>query len=213
MLSIREKIRMLSIRKKIAKSKSTTPPNKTLPSPVFSIPELLEQILYHTEPHDLLSLQGIKKTFQGVIQSSRSLQRKLFFDVKILPEGGELAEVKWNPFIQRFSDDQAYNPYGRRSFSSASFERLGYPKASWKDMFITCPATNSLAIYGGEGDGMFYLTSIAGITLGQLAKAPKQYYYLRIDRLKGFWAAHKPFTVGAAQRVSENFLRLPKLVC
>ena len=74
----------------------------TTASPVFAIPELLENILVRVPEHDLLLAQRVNTFFRDIITTSSHLQRKLFFKADIIVEDGQVPELTWNPFFKVF---------------------------------------------------------------------------------------------------------------
>ena len=74
----------------------------TAASPVFAIPELLENILVHVPEHDLLLAQRVNTFFRDITTTSSHLQRKLFFKADIVVEDGQAPELTWNPFFKVF---------------------------------------------------------------------------------------------------------------
>ena len=74
----------------------------TAASPVFAIPELLENILVHVPEHDLLLAQRVNTFFRDITTTSSLLQRKLFFKADTVVEDGQAPELTWNPFFKDF---------------------------------------------------------------------------------------------------------------
>ena len=71
-------------------------------SPVFAIPELLENILLHVPERDLLLAQRVNTFFRDITTTSSHLQRKLFFIADTVLEDGQVPELAWNPILEVF---------------------------------------------------------------------------------------------------------------
>lgn len=74
----------------------------TAASPVFAIPELLENILLHVPERDLLLAQRVNTFFRDITTTSSHLQRKLFFIADTVLEDGQVPELTWNPIFEVF---------------------------------------------------------------------------------------------------------------
>lgn len=67
---------------------------------VFGITELLEQILLHLPPRDVLLLQRVNGAFRNVTTTSDRLQRKLFFKADLHTDHAPPADFILNPFLE-----------------------------------------------------------------------------------------------------------------
>ena len=74
----------------------------TAASPVFAIPELLENILLRAPERDILLAQRVNTFFRDIITTSSHLQRKLFFIADTVLEDGQVSELTWNPIFEVF---------------------------------------------------------------------------------------------------------------
>lgn len=94
---------------------------------VFTIPELLENILLQIPERDLLLSQRVNETFRDVIKHSPQLERKLFFTADIYQEGDLLRAIKWNPLLD------AFHPY--RPSDAFMWRRDAYkPWEKWRNL-------------------------------------------------------------------------------
>ena len=175
------------------------------PSSVFIIPELLQMILLEASVQDILiSHQRINKTFKGVIDSSPSIQRKLFYNIEFLSEDDHLATVQWNSFMKSFGTQHNLTNY--IVCDPSAFEQHGYPSASWRNMSITYPPINTLMIKHYSLEVLYYLVSDSGITIGQLAETQQRGCYLRTDGMRGPMGRLATFEVDFIQRVGDRYL-------
>ena len=77
-------------------------PVMTAVSRVFTISELLENILLHLPERRLLLAQRVSKSFRDVTTASVRLQRKLFFTADVDSGDGCIPNLKWNPLLDIF---------------------------------------------------------------------------------------------------------------
>ncbi|KAK4963628.1 hypothetical protein LTR10_001257 [Elasticomyces elasticus] len=152
---------------------------------VLGLPELVEIILLGLPTRDLLFAQKVCKTFKGVIDRSKSIQKALFFlpgtadDVNFEPENihykmrGQLvlSKVVSNPLLFRknaYSYDVLYfEPKALRSASQGSAAR----------MLLTQPP-DVTTIYSYLNDKE--LDNVQGETIGNMLKR-----FPKLDRSMG----------------------------
>ena len=75
----------------------------TAASPVFAIPELLENILLRVPERGLLLAQRVNTFFRDIITNSSHLQRKLFSIADTILADGQVPELMWNPLFEVFN--------------------------------------------------------------------------------------------------------------
>lgn len=153
---------------------------------VFNIPELLESILDHGLAKDLLLQQRVNKTWQGVIQGSSSIRRKLHYD-----EDSEFKEVeweepdriRWNPLMTSFWVGREQQMMCCQEVDLEVIRKFDFPSASWKAMYITSPAMKTVTLRSGNYIlGTLY--SMSGVTIGKLAETQQEGSSLRIDETR-----------------------------
>ncbi|KAG4441035.1 hypothetical protein IFR05_003490 [Cadophora sp. M221] len=152
---------------------------RTAAQQVFATPELLENILSQLPFYDLLvHAQRVNRTFHGVISSSPSIQKALFF----LPAPDQVAP-KPCPFLRasdstryvdrriqdwdqvhrdlrkqgqrphrgEWLDDSGLRPYSRTAASSARKEAVARKDASWRRMLLIQPPIKEVHVDSGKG--------------------------------------------------------------
>ena len=148
------------------------------------IPELLEMVLDHATPQDLLLWQRVNKAWQAAIRSSPRIQEKLFFRVRKLCNTAfdEKCMIE-NPYLKSFAHERGF----MYLFFDDAFDRkkASHPTASWRQMYLRSPALTRLEAvrmidngYWMEAMAMGVNCPIAcetGVTIGQLADALKEY--------------------------------------
>lgn len=161
-------------------------------SKVFSIPELLTIILEHGLAKDVLLQQRVNKTWQGVIQGSRSIRRKLHYDVDLIKgnvdesqdvEWWKLDNVRWNPLLTSFGIHHNELESCCQDIDLGLIKSFDFPTASWKAMYMTSPAVRK-AVLLNEWFILGTMFSSSGITIGQLAEAQHEGSSVRIEETK-----------------------------
>ena len=167
----------------------TLRPSIMLPSTkTFAIPELLEMILEHSTPQDLLLWQRVNKIWRAAIQGSPLIQEKLSFRVNVCKDEHEVDRALWNPLFHfsRLLPSQSQIYINDQAFDG----KADYPTASLKQMLITSPAVTKLKflIFGrwcqrtewiGSG-----IVNEAGITIGEVADVRRKFKDLGGDEFE-----------------------------
>ncbi|CAF9911865.1 hypothetical protein IMSHALPRED_010601 [Imshaugia aleurites] len=141
----------------------------------FGIPELLETILEHATPKDVLLWQRVSKTWHAMIQESPRLQEKLFFKVRPCKNENEQYDAAWNPFTELFFTQRAIGLAVSFIARGAFSGKANYPTASWKQMFVTSPAVTKMSAWRlhcviGRDSTWLPIVCGSGVTIGQLAE-------------------------------------------
>ena len=159
---------------------------------VLGIPELLEMVLDHNTPQDLLLWQRVNKAWQAAIQRSPRVQERLFFRIKeICKKVFDIKTCTWfgrkyvvaNPFLNFFALTTLES---RHIFINSAFDgKASHPTASWRQMYLSSPALTDLEVimifkdqWWKEVRNMSVVCHIAcetGITIGQFADALKEH--------------------------------------
>ena len=159
---------------------------------VLGIPELLEMVLDHATPQDLLLCSGStkrgKQLFRDRLESRRDFSSgskkscKKVFDIKTCTSFDKKYVVA-NPFLNFF----ALESRGTRHifFDSAFDGKASHPTTSWRQMYLSSPALTDLEAimilkiqWWKEVRNMSVVCHIAcetGITIGQFADALKEH--------------------------------------
>ena len=142
----------------------------------LGIPELLEMVLDHATPQDLLLWQRVNNAWRAAIQKSPRIQERLFFRIREIYETVSHEEVVVaNPFLEFFAEKCGEATY---FFSDDAFDgKASHPTASWRQMFTSSPAVTKLdASIGFKGRGVgFRIKCETGMTIGRFADALKEY--------------------------------------
>lgn len=145
---------------------------------VLNIPELLTMVLRYLPAEDLLFQQRVNKTWQGLIKRTPNLQRKLFLCADVWDMSDGFPALEWNPFLSRLREKvpawkyQEEPSYWTR-VSAKVLEAYNHPTASWKNMFLTQPASCDIyaLIYSKHGCVLAMAPkSKTGWTLGKITK-------------------------------------------
>ena len=134
---------------------------------ILNTAELLESILGHAMPKDLLLWQRVSVSFRDTIRTS-SFQRKLFFKASVYNQQGntdsEEELPRWNPFMDLLS----YKAAGPTCTGGwADVKKLQglstkHPNGCWREIFLSSPAVTKSVLYlydrrdfnlGGGGGG------------------------------------------------------------
>lgn len=124
---------------------------------IFTIPEVLEVILFHLPEKDLLLDQRVSTLWRDITKTRAHLQRKLGFiaDPMNLSDPPENMEVRCNPLAKVFMKGECpharnYHPYEPMDNSLfvdlKALKMADYPEASWKVMFLTQPAAGGVML-------------------------------------------------------------------
>ena len=158
----------------------------------LGIPELLEMVLDHATPQDILLWQRVNKAWQAAIQRSPRIQERLFFriketckrafDKKTCPRF-DRDRVVANPFLKFFASRRRETQH---IFYDGTFDgKASHPTASWRQMYLSSPALTDLQVVM-----QFEITSYkevpvvsaicpiaceTGITIGKFADAFEEY--------------------------------------
>jgi hypothetical protein len=155
---------------------------------VFDIPELVEAILVHLPPRDLLLSQRISRTFQTAIKSSPRLQQTLFFRPIPVKGPGDwtLNPLLRNPFLPWFVILESrwqlpdYETFELLDCNANEQKRAAFmhPNASWRRMLVIQPPPQYLRIteschgQGGDSTAMakvsFADRGVNGVTMDAL---------------------------------------------
>ena len=156
----------------------------------LGIPELLDMILDHATPQNLLLWQRVNKAWQAAIQRSPRIQERLFFRIS---ETRKTVFVKKsvvaNPFLKFFTnqDEEAlFYFFSDHTFDHAVNGKASLPTASWRQMYLTNPAVTKLQatmfitkgecpIESAATDVDCLIACETGITIGQFADALKEH--------------------------------------
>ena len=163
-------------------------------SGVFQINELIESILKHATPKDVLLWQRVNTSFRAVIIRSPALQAKIFFKIKVhnhLTDGPEY-NIEYSPFLPLLMTLNSEDRYRKIVYRFRS--EVQYPKASWRDMFISSPAPTVLSVWHGVDISKGFATGPTlhwprestwnrtdGFKLGRLAEIVADWPYCLID--------------------------------
>ncbi|MCJ1452028.1 hypothetical protein MMC28_002368 [Mycoblastus sanguinarius] len=147
---------------------------------VFTIPEILEIIIFHLPEQDLLLLQRVNKTWLDIIKTSPHLQQKLFYTASVLESAKSVAKIKWNPFLRHFMKCRGQRlAHQKVELDVVTIAQADYPTASWKNMFFTQPAASGMLISKIQYDS-YIVSSVMnradGVRMGQM-------------RHKSYWGA------------------------
>ena len=155
----------------------------------LGIPELLEMVLDHATPQDLLLWQRVNKAWQATIQRSPRFQERLFFRTKetwkTMPNRAFLVK---NPFLERFENTSGWVTTCHFSHDAFDGKKASHPTASWRQMHLSSPAMTDLeAITLPRCNGrvaastivIFRITCMTGITVGQFADTIKEHAAFR----------------------------------
>ena len=146
----------------------------------LGIPELLEMVLDHATPQDLLLWQRVNKAWQAAIQRSPRIQERLFFRIgETCKTVSRKTVVFANPFLKFFAHESTEF---RHNFLDDAFDgKASHPTASWRQMYMSSPATTGLDPHMMIGDRLdvgFWVECETGITIGQFADALKDHVAL-----------------------------------
>lgn len=142
--------------------------NKIWPGPgqspaerALGVVELLETVLLLLPMRDVLLAQGVNSSWKAIIDHSPRLQRKLFFQSKPWPRHGIInkTSVAKNEMFKEFwvqiLPELSWDKHHRIHLSPQGFSKregaFAYPKASWRNMFLTQPAVKEVELWGGPG--------------------------------------------------------------
>lgn len=141
--------------------------------------EILELILLQTNTRNLLTAQRVCRLWRDVIQANRRLQEALFFrpSQPLAPgrksvKNALVAERVWPYFLRTYLYPQnahtkamAHSDRRDHRRGDAAFLR---PEASWRQMLLAQPPTNTFALVMCETRSSLsghYLTDLSGVSL------------------------------------------------
>lgn len=143
----------------------------------FAIPEILEMVLSQLPERDLLLDQRVNSTWQGVIKTSQSLRRKLFYTADLvgaISDNKAVSDAKWNSLLRAFSIEVTSTFWEQRSIeiNTPKLKRFMYPTSSWKTIFLTQPTCVDLvfdnALSRDDWGWGLNIYSPSGVKLGDL---------------------------------------------
>ena len=189
----------------------------TATSTTLATPELLEAVLLHLPPHDLLATAPlVSHSFHNAIRSSTSIQQALFLRPRIRPQSS--AEWTLNPLLQT-----AFPPFFNlriiggffNSPSDADFRCLDWNKsparrraykrkgASWRRMLVVQPPIVTLRVEeivcgpGGYSERQGCLVVEDGLRMGVLYDLVQKRVGVPIS---GFWVRWRMFLTNREDR-------------
>ncbi len=138
---------------------------------------------------DVLLQQRVNKKWRGVVQGSRALRRKLYYDVDFIEdndEGSKYVEwngrerVRWNPLLTSFWIGHTEMEDCCRQVDLGVIKNFDCPTVSWRAMHMTSPPARKVTLFNGFVT-WGTLFSKSGITIGKLAETQQEGSSLRID--------------------------------
>ena len=119
---------------------------------VLNTAELLESILGHATPKDLLLWQRVSVSFRDTIRTS-SFRRKLFFKASVYKQQGNIDSKeelpRWNPFMDLLSYKAAGTICTDDWVDVKKLQGLSikHSNGCWREIFLSSPAATESVVY------------------------------------------------------------------
>lgn len=150
---------------------------------VFSLPELLEPILWNLSLIDLVVVQRVNSTWRAIIAQAH-FQEKLFLAAEVRDKSALGETIRWNPVLESaggvvVDGDQMF--LRCNDFCALFLQRIKGPKkawrsreGSWRKMHVTRPSSTQICVHrddvkDGYGSGAHLLDGAGGVTVERLS--------------------------------------------